>query len=154
MNFVSKIHKPVLISLSSVASFTLVDLITSHLYRQVPMPWADFILFLFVTFLPGIVAAIVMWFTIRKTQKNSWAVAIITGYAMLALFVALTPLLSSWIAYVALLPITMGLLFANSRILSGNRLIVLKFTLLFMVCAALWLFAHVFATWIFQMRFM
>ena len=152
MNFISKIPKPVLISLASVVSFMLVDLVTSHLYRQVPMPWAAFALFLFVTSLPGIVAALVMWFTTRKTQKNSWAVATITGFAMHALFIALTPLLGSWIAYVALILIVMGLLFANSRMLSGNRLMVLKFSLIFRVCATLWLLAHVFAEWIFQMR--
>jgi membrane-associated PAP2 superfamily phosphatase len=116
------------------------------------MPWPAFILFILVTSLPGIVAAIVTWLTIRKTQKNSWAVAIITGFAILALFIALTPLLGSWIAYVALLPIAIGLLFANSRMLSGDRLIVFKFSLLFIVCAALWLFAHVFAVWIFRVQ--
>jgi hypothetical protein len=50
------------------------------------------------------------------------------------------------------LPVAWGLLVVNSRIFSGSKNTVLKFCILFALCAVLFVASRRFATWLFEMR--
>lgn len=152
MTFISKIPKSALVALLAMVGFTSTFFIVDSMYIRPPFSKLLVLLILFLNFLPGIVSAGITWFAMRKTHKNAWAVAIVTGFAMLGVMEILRGLIGPIFGYMAMLPITWGLLVVNSRIFSASRHTVLKFCILFILCAALWQAGHLFLTWMFYMR--
>lgn len=155
MNFISKIPKSLLVAISATIGFVLADLFViipyiDHLTGMPPRSGLP--AYLLMLSLSGIASAIVVWIGMRQTHKNAWAVAIITGFAMLAFFPVLRILVGTIPGYVALLPITWGLLVVNSRMLTGNKHSVIRFCALFILCIALWLAGNRLVNWIFAMR--
>lgn len=114
--------------------------------------WSDLIAFLLITCLCGIIAAIVVWVGMRKTQKNAWAVAAVTGIVMLSIFPVLNILIGPILGYIIMLPITWGLLVATGRIFSNSKHVVVTFCLLFILSIVLLVVGRQFATWIFDVR--
>jgi hypothetical protein len=155
MNFISKIPKSLLVAISATVGFALTDLLViipyaNHLAGMPPRSGLP--AYLLMLSLSGIASAIVVWIGMRQTHKNAWAIAIITGFAMLAFFPVLRILIGTIPGYVALLPITWGLLVANSRMLLGNKRSVLRFCALFILCIALWLAGNKLVNWMLAMR--
>lgn len=153
MNFTSKIPRPLFVAALATLGFTLIYLFVIGSVRLGPTLTALQALFIiFINFLPGIVSGIIIWSYIRRTQKNAWAITIITSFAMLALFPLINIFLGSIFKYLALLPVAWGLLVVNSRIFSGSKYTILKFCILFALCAVLFVASRRFATWLFEMR--
>ena len=148
MNFISKIPRPLLIAALATIGFILTNYVTDGLlYRAVPMSWLEFVLFLFIKNLSGVVVAIIIWLGLGEA-KNAWATAIITGFAMLISFILLSALIGAWLGYIALLFASWALLVGIGRIFSVNTSIVLKFSSLFVLCLILWYIARMFASWL------
>lgn len=153
MHLISKIPRPLFVAALATLGFTLIYLFVIGSVRLGPSLTVSQALFIiFINFLPGIVSGIIIWLYIRRKQKNAWAIAIITSFAMLALFPLINILLGSIFKYLALLPVVWGLLVVNSRIFSGSKNTVLKFCMLFAFCAVLFVANRRFATWLFEMR--
>ncbi|HJP81806.1 MAG TPA: hypothetical protein VJ841_05410 [Candidatus Saccharimonadales bacterium] len=152
MNFISKIPQSLLVAVLATVGFILTDYVTSGLYHVAPLPWPEFIIFLFVMSLSGIVAAIVVWLGMRKVVKNAWAIAIITGFAMFGSFTMLDALMSVWLGYIALLLVSWALIVATTHIFSTDRYTALKFSGLFMLCAVFWYAARLLAWSLIVMR--
>lgn len=153
MNFVSKIPKLLLVAISAVVGFTFIYLfVIGSVHLRPPLSMSLTLFIIFINFLPGIVSAIIAWFGMRKTHRNAWAIAIITGFAMLALFLFVSALIGPILGYVALLPITWGLLVVINRVFSNSKHTVLTFCVLFILCVILLVVGRRFATWIFDMR--
>ncbi len=155
MNFLSKLPKFLLVASLSTLAFGLTDYVITNSYTSqlsgVPSR-SELIVFLFMTCLCGIIAAIIAGAAMRKTQKNAWAVAALTGIGMLAVFPVLNILVGPILGYVALLPITWGLLAGASRVFSNNKHVIITFCLLFVLGIILLVAGRRFATWIFDMR--
>jgi hypothetical protein len=159
MNFVSRIPRPLLIAVLATIGFMLTSYAIDGLlyHRAVPMSWFEFIFFLFVKNFSGIVATIAVWLGVRRIYKNAWAVAIITGFAMLGLceFIgALIGPLVGPLSYTVLLLVTWGLLVANIRLFASvrsNRAIVM-FCGLLIFCSVLWVAGRIFSAWMYDMR--